>query len=131
MHMILAACGNDCAVCPRFVATRSGDSARLQAVAELWVRCGWRDTVVTPEEIACRGCATATWCRYGIRACTREKGIAHCGHCATYPCDKIAAAFERTALYRAHCQQVCSSEECASLQAAFFDKQRNLEEKSD
>jgi len=53
---ILAPCGNDCSACPRQLATASRDPARLAAVAELWHFLGWRDRVVSNEEIACHGC---------------------------------------------------------------------------
>ena len=54
---ILAACGNDCSVCPRYTALpyeKTGEE--LQHTAELWMKIGYRDHVVTNDEIACSGC---------------------------------------------------------------------------
>jgi len=47
----VAACGNDCAACPRNTATVSGGALRLREVAELWYRLGWRDRVVSADDI--------------------------------------------------------------------------------
>ncbi len=120
-------CGNDCAACPRYTATVSGDEAQLHQVAALWHRVGWRDRVVSSDEIACRGCATATWCRYGLRECAQEKRVANCGRCPDYPCDNLSRAWEATGSWARVCEQVCSPEEYARLDRAFFQKQANLD----
>jgi hypothetical protein len=122
-----ACCGNDCLACPRYAATVSGDEARLQEVAALWRRIGWRDRVVSPREIACHGCSTATWCRYGLRECARDRGVPHCGRCPDYPCAKLSAAWEATGSWARVCGRVCSPEEYAVLETAFFQKQDRLD----
>lgn len=57
---LLAACGNDCAACPRYVKPPyEKTEAQLRHTAELWYRIGYRDHVVTnrcqavctPEEL--------------------------------------------------------------------------------
>ena len=54
---IIAACGNDCAVCPRYnVPPYTKTAEELHHTAELWYKIGYRDHVVTNEEIACTGC---------------------------------------------------------------------------
>ena len=123
----LACCGNDCQACPRYTATMSEDEARRREVAARWHRVGWRDHVVSPDEIACRGCATATWCRYGIRECAVQRGVDHCGHCHDYPCDNLSRAWEATGAWARVCREVCSPEEYARLDRAFFQKKANLD----
>ncbi len=67
----LAFCGNDCNNCQRYIATKSGDKEQLNNVAIMWHKYGWRDTIVSPEEIACSGCSSATWCGYEIQKCAK------------------------------------------------------------
>ena len=45
-------CGDNCTFCPRYNAKTEAD---LQKVAELWHRVGWRDRIVSTEEIKCTG----------------------------------------------------------------------------
>lgn len=48
---IIAACGNDCAVCPRYnVPPYTKTAEELHHTAELWYKIGYRDHVVTNEE---------------------------------------------------------------------------------
>ncbi len=85
----LASCGNDCNVCPRYIATRAGNAERLREVAELWFRLGLRDTLPSADEMACYGCSSMPWCRHGIRECAQEKGVDNCGQCQEYPCQTV------------------------------------------
>lgn len=48
---VLSVCGDDCAVCPRYLA-RTEDELRETAV--FWYKAGWRDRVLPPEEMRCR-----------------------------------------------------------------------------
>lgn len=124
----LAFCGDDCNVCPRYMATQSGDIEKLTQVAALWKRAGWGDEVVSPEEMACYGCATVQWCRYDdVRKCAQTKGISNCGKCDNYPCDKITKVFEQTGHYAKQCKKNCSKEEYEYLQKAFFSKKTRLD----
>jgi len=54
---IIAACGNDCSLCPRYnkVPFVKSDE-ELSHTAELWYKIGYRDHVVSNEEISCQGC---------------------------------------------------------------------------
>ena len=73
---IIAACGNDCAVCPRYnVPPYTKTAEELHHTAELWYKIGYRDHVVTNEEIACTGCKEENWCRYRLVKCVNEKHI--------------------------------------------------------
>ena len=50
----IAACGNDCSACPRYVAhPYEKTEEELQHTAELWMKIGYRDHIVTNEEISC------------------------------------------------------------------------------
>ena len=70
MEKIIAACGNDCAACPRYVKHPYEKTAdELRNTAELWMKIGYRDHIVTNEEISCLGCRPENWCRYRVIKC--------------------------------------------------------------
>ena len=125
----LSACGNDCAHCPRFTLPPYEKSADdLRRTAELWFRIGYRDRVVTNEEISCAGCKTENWCRYSVVKCCAEKGIKTCAECAEYPCENLNRCFEVTKSFEPFCRKACSEEEYKMLKKAFFEKKKNLDE---
>lgn len=78
---IIAACGNDCSQCPRFLPKTDDE---LYNTAVLWYKIGHRDHVVTNYEISCNGCKIENWCRYEIINCTSKKAIHNCGECDEY-----------------------------------------------
>ena len=126
---IIAACGNDCAACPRYSKEPYVKSKEaLEATARLWYKIGYRDHVVTAGEIACRGCSEDNWCRYQIVKCVREKGLKHCGECDKYPCDQIRECFRVTKSFEPSCRAVCTDAEYACISRAFFEKEKNLSE---
>lgn len=43
---IYSVCGDDCAVCPRYVAKTDEE---LHETAEFWYRVGWRDRILSNE----------------------------------------------------------------------------------
>ena len=60
---IIAACGNDCAACPRYTAyPYEKTDEELHHTAELWKKIGYRDHIVTNEEISCTGCKPESHC---------------------------------------------------------------------
>ncbi|WP_088186649.1 DUF3795 domain-containing protein [Desulfosporosinus sp. FKA] len=123
----LSYCGNDCSVCPRYTATEKGDIPQLKGVADLWFRVGWRDKVVSPEEIKCYGCLTSNFCRYGIQQCASSKEVDDCGMCPSYPCEISSKTFIQTQKYADSIKDKCSNEEYLTLQLAFFQKKMNLD----
>ena len=127
-NKIIAACGNDCAECPRFL-PKTGNE--LHNTATLWHKIGYRDHVVTNEEISCDGCKKENWCRYEIISCTSQKNIHNCGECKEYPCIKISTAFEKTMVFEPKCREICTDEEYAVMSKAFFEKKKNLDDASD
>ena len=124
---ILAACGNDCAACPRYIAhPYEKTDEELHHTAELWMRIGYRDHVVTNEEIACYGCKPENWCRYRVIKCCEDHGIKTCGECSEYPCDNIRECFAVTKSFEPMCRQVCTDDEYKRMEKAFFEKEKNL-----
>ena len=124
---IIAACGNDCAACPRYTAyPYEKTEEELRHTAELWMKIGYRDHVVTNEEIACSGCKPENWCRYRVVKCCEERGIRNCGECGEYPCNNMKECFEVTKSFEPMCRKVCTDEEYRQLKKAFFEKEENL-----
>ena len=92
---IIAACGNDCSACPRYVAHPFEKSEEeLQHTADLWMRIGYRDHIAAIHEISCSGCKPENWCRYRVVRCCEERGIKTCAECREYPCENITECFE-------------------------------------
>ena len=124
---IPAACGNDCAACPRYtVHPYEKSEEELRHTAELWMKIGYRDHAVTNEEIACTGCGPENRCRYHVAACCEEKGVKTCGECDAYPCETMKECFRITESFRPMCRRVCSDAEYEQLKKAFFEKEKNL-----
>lgn len=127
MARILAACGNDCSACPRYVAhPYEKSSEELRHAAELWMGIGYRDHVVSNEEIACTGCKPENWCRYQVVSCCAERGIATCAECSEYPCERMRECFAVTESFVPSCREACSDAEFEQLRRAFFEKEANL-----
>lgn len=129
---IIAACGNDCSACPRYVAhpyEKTRDE--LRHTAELWMRTGYRDHVVAIEEIACTGCKPENRCRYHVVTCCHDKGITSCAACDAYPCAVMEDCFRVTKSFEPTCRQVCTEQEYNQLRKAFFEKAKNLSELKD
>ena len=125
---LIGFCGDNCALCPRYIATKNGDIHHLEKVRDLWVRVGWRDKETRPEEVACSGCISVKSCRYdNVRICAKGKGITNCGECIDYPCQDIIKAFEKTKSYEKKCKEVCSPGEYERLCKAFFLKKETLD----
>ena len=121
---IIAACGNDCSVCPRHLPKTDGE---LRHTAELWKDIGYRDRIVSNEEISCTGCKPENLCRYNIIGCVSAKGLSNCGECAGYPCEKITECFAATERFAPGCKAACTEEEYETLRKAFFEKKKNLD----
>lgn len=124
----IAPCGDDCGACPRYIATRSGDKSWLEEVAVLWFELGFRDRVVSVEEIRCEGCNPSIECKHGINSCAAEKRVDNCGKCDEYPCDLMLKMFEATESH----EEACLEEHVTCfpmLKEAFFEKKKNLEDR--
>ncbi len=99
----ISLCGDDCLACPRYNARTDEE---LRAVAELWYRVGWRDRVVSNDEIACTGCDSYKECSYRLVECVREHGVEKCSRCGEFPCRKIGDLLRKSAEYQQRCREV-------------------------
>ena len=126
---IIAACGNDCSACPRYVThPYEKTEEELRHTAELWMKIGYRDHIVSNEEIACTGCKPENWCRYHVVKCCDKKGIKTCAECDEYPCANMQECFLVTKSFKPMCREVCTDQEYAIMKKAFFEKEQNLKE---
>lgn len=123
MKELITLCGDDCTDCPRY---NAHSDEELRKAAELWYRVGWRDHVVSNDEIACSGCSSHKECTYHLVECIKEHNVSKCSLCGEFPCGKINDMLERTAKYQNICREVCSAEEYRVLEKAFFRKNINL-----
>lgn len=116
-------CGDNCLECPRYLAKTEEE---LNRVAELWYRVGWRDTIVSHNEISCTGCSSHKNCTYQLVECVHEHKVEKCNQCSEFPCDKINDMLKRSCEYKEKCKSVCSQEEYERLEKSFFHKLENL-----
>lgn len=116
-------CGDNCLECPRYLAKTDEE---LTKVAELWYRVGWRDTIVSVDEISCTGCSSHKHCTYQLVECVKENGVEKCNQCSKFPCRKIDSMIKRSLDYQKKCKELCSREEYAILEKSFFNKEENL-----
>lgn len=123
MEEKITLCGDNCIECPRY---NANSEEELRNVAELWYRVGWRDCVVSNEEIRCEGCSSHKQCTYHLLECTKEHNVDKCNQCVEFPCEKIDHMLERSKEYQKRCKVVCSDAEYDMLEKAFFDKENNL-----
>lgn len=122
----IAVCGNNCRECPRYTATASGDPSELETVAALWHEMGFRDTVVSPDEISCNGCDSSSPCVHGVRQCAEKRGIDSCGLCSDYPCILVEEMFEKAIEHKAICKEQWGLH-YSVFKRAFFNKKENLD----
>lgn len=116
-------CGDDCLQCPRYLAKSEEE---LKEVALLWNKVGWRNHVVSNDEIKCDGCTSHKECTYRLVECIRDRGIAKCNQCTAFPCEKIEDMLTRSRQSQEKCQVVCTPQEYKRLEASFFHKWENL-----
>lgn len=123
MENMITLCGDDCSKCPRYLAQTESE---LKAVAELWYRIGWRNTVVSIEEIRCNGCSADKKCTYDLVDCTKAHNVEKCSQCVNFPCDTINNMLRRSEEYREICRKVCTDDEYSQISEAFFNKFENM-----
>lgn len=125
MEPVYSVCGDDCAVCPRYLAKTEEE---LHETALFWQKAGWRDRVLSNEEIRCRGCGSRGTCSFILLPCTKEHGVTACRACGEYPCAKIDDMLLRSAVKKAQCRAACDTEEeFEMLCRAFYQKEENLQ----
>ncbi len=119
----ISLCGDDCFTCPRYNAHTDEELLR---VAELWYRIGWRDRVVSNDEIKCSGCSSHKSCTYNLVECTYKQGVDKCSQCVEFPCVRIEEMLATSEAYRRKCRDICTEEEFQILSSSFFNKENNL-----
>ena len=107
MERIIAYCGLVCSDCPAYVATQANERTALERVAAQW-REAFNSPDITADSIMCDGCLDMNGGRRSeycpicaIRACGVGRGLANCGHCADYGCDKLEGFFGQAPRARA------------------------------
>jgi len=89
---LIAFCGIDCAACPAYVGTQTGDEELLAKAAAEW---STPEEPLTPEDVICYSCTQTakrlfTWCaQCRVKDCCRERVIPNCAHCDAYACDDL------------------------------------------
>lgn len=122
---VLSCCGDDCSVCPRHLAATDEE---LHETAVFWHEAGWRDCIVSNDEIRCAGCGTRGKCAFMILPCMKEHSVSDCRECPGYPCDKLHDMLRRSDIKEAQCRAHCSDpDEWSLLKRAFYEKRKNLE----
>lgn len=123
MYEKITLCGDNCIECPRY---NANSDEELKKVAELWYRVGWRNSIVSNKEIGCLGCSSHKQCTYHLVECIKKHNVEKCNQCNEFPCQKILDMLIRSKEYQEKCMEVCTEQEYASLEKAFFDKENNL-----
>ena len=121
------ACGDNCSVCPRYIATKHDGNAELVKVKDLWVHLGWRDADTEAHELQCDGCSKETPCAYKeLRDCVFRKGYTNCGMCKEYPCTHVKAVFMKTDKILSEIKALCTPATWSLLVKAFGKKREYL-----
>ena len=121
---IFSVCGDDCSVCPRFLAKSEEE---LKQTAEFWHKVGWRESIVSNEEIKCSGCGSNKNCSFNLLYCTKEHGVKKCSDCPQFKCEKLKNTYKQSFEKMQQCQKVCKSkEEFEMLVRAFYQKEQNM-----
>ncbi len=98
MSKLVAYCGLICTDCSAYIATQADDREALERVATAW-RVEYNAPEITVSGVICDGCLgpVGRKCRHcfecGIRACSMERGLANCAHCADYACEQLLGFF--------------------------------------
>ncbi len=121
---IYSVCGDDCAVCPRFLARTDEE---LHETAVFWHQAGWRDHVVSNDEIRCAGCGSRSICSFMLLPCTLEHGVKACRECPEFVCEKVRSTYQRSEAKKSQCEKVCETQaEFKMLCRAFYEKEANM-----
>lgn len=121
---MISACGDNCSLCPRYLA-RSDEE--LHETAVFWYKIGWRDRIVSNEEIRCGGCGSTPGCGFMILPCQKEMGVSNCRECARFCCDRLENVVKSSEENEADLRELCdSNEEAQMLRRYCYEKRKNL-----
>jgi hypothetical protein len=125
---LIGACGDDCSICPRYVATINNDQNDLERVKDLWVSLGLRKPDIDAEALKCLGCHSENTCAYqDVRDCAFGKKLENCGMCSKYPCKKVNAVFAKTEKAFRSFKSIGTQKEIDSITRAFRYKKLILD----
>ena len=91
---MIAYCGISCSDCAAYIATQKNDDALRAKTAKEWSERFKRE--VKASDLDCDGCPSDSqriiqYCKIcEIRKCAREKKLASCALCNSYPCEKLS-----------------------------------------
>ena len=126
---MIGLCGDNCEYCPRYMATQNGRIEELEKVKELWIRLGLRVPNFPAKDMCCHGCKPENKCAYTeLRSCVSTKMYDNCGLCDEYPCQLIQNAFDKSEKLKGRMESICTQEEKATLQKAFFSKKEYFDQ---
>ena len=97
MSQIISRCGLICSECPAYIATQNNDDQARAKVAEKWSKEFGGS--FQASDINCDGCVSNGARVFGycgqceIRSCGIGRGLANCGECGEYGCEKITKFF--------------------------------------
>ena len=121
---IISVCGDDCAVCPRFLAKTEEE---LSETARFWYKAGWRDHIVSNEKIKCTGCGCRPVCSFMLLPCTKEHGVRMCRECPEFECEKVKNTYRASGEKKRQFEKACKTkEEFEMLIRAFYEKEKNM-----
>ena len=108
-NQIIAACGLVCTECPAFIATRTGDSPKLKALALEWY--GKDDDATF---CLCDGCLTEGRKNHhcqecGVRNCALARGVTNCAYCSDYGCDTLVDLFQHIPMAKEYLERIRAS----------------------
>lgn len=118
---IISVCGDDCAVCPRYLAKTEEE---LHETAIFWHKVGWRDSVVSNEEIKCTGCGSRPTCSFDLLPCTKEHGVNKCRECGQFQCERVKACIEGSKEKMQQCRQAPRRRNFKCLSEPFTKRKR-------
>ncbi|MGD2251939.1 MAG: DUF3795 domain-containing protein [Anaerolineales bacterium] len=97
MNEMIAYCGLKCHQCPALLAMKTDDDALRAETAATWSKEFGEP--FKAEDINCVGCLEEKGVHIGhcavcdIRQCGKAKGVANCGFCEDYACEKLSKFF--------------------------------------
>jgi hypothetical protein len=110
MERMIAYCGLVCTECDSYLATRAGDMAALEKLAE---RARQEFGIpATAESSMCDGCLSNSdrLCGYchecGVRACAIGRGLVNCAHCDDYGCETISGFLKEVPVARSNLEEI-------------------------
>jgi hypothetical protein len=93
---IIAYCGLDCGKCRAYIATKTNDEKVAGEIAGLW--SNGIEGIYSVDDIWCDGCHSNrlhSFCaNCPVRVCANDKGLANCGECVDFLCDKLQALYD-------------------------------------